>query len=154
LRDAFLTQGRSGGADEPRVERKPFHPGRFLNPEFEGVRQAKVEPRGPAFVGIRRTDSRWSSVGLRSRSEVIEKLVTGRKGHHKGRLGSAKANFDRARRQFAGYLIGGGGQGLEQDEPGGGLQRGGEPFSQRAGVVTTGVGGYRQFMPEAIHIQG
>src|SRR5262249_6780239 len=75
-----------------------------------------------------------------------------RGGHHEAGLAPAKAEVHRARREVTRDLRRRRGQCLQQNEPRRRLQRRGEPFGQRTGVVPAGIGRHRKLMAERVNI--
>jgi hypothetical protein len=72
--------------------------------------------------------------------------------HHELRVESAQPHVDRARCQLPRDLVHRGGQGVEEGQAGGGLQRCDEPLGQGAGVVAAGVRGDGQLLPEGVDV--
>src|SRR5215218_1667933 len=131
------------GADDPRVDRQPLPGGGLLDAGLEVLGQAEVDAGGGAVVGLRR------------RGRVVDGLdaVVGRRGgHHEVGLAGAQAQLDRAGRELARDLVGGGGQGVEQHQPGGGLERGGQPLGERAGILAARLGGDEQLAAEVLGV--
>lgn len=73
-------------------------------------------------------------------------------GHYELGVEAAQPYVDRAGGEVLGYLAHGGGQGVQQGQPGGRLQRSGEPFGEGAGFCAAGFGGYGEFVPEVVDV--
>ena len=69
---------------------------------------------------------------------------------HELRLARAQAQVDRGGRELAGDLVRRRRQRLEQRQPDGGLQRGGEPFGQRARLGAARLTGDRELAAEVL----
>jgi hypothetical protein len=168
LKEAIVVvrlQSRGGRPEQPRIEGEPFLAGRLVDPELECVGETKVEARHPAVFTLRR----WGSTRLRtgvqgyrarrgagsaSGSLVVEHFGGWRRGYDEVGVASVEADLDGARCQFACDLVSGRRQHLQEDQPGGRLERSREALGHGPGVVTTGVGSDSQLMPEAVYVDG
>ena len=69
------------------------------------------------------------------------------------RLAAAQAQLDGARSELARDVVGGGRQRIEQHQPRGRIQRGGQALSERAGFVTAGIGGDGELAAEVLDVR-
>ena len=66
---------------------------------------------------------------------------------------AAQAQLDRAGRELARDLVGGGRQRIEQHQPDRRLERSGQALGERAGVLAAGVGGDRELAAEVLDVR-
>ena len=115
-RRSSVAERRGGGADEPGVDRQPLAGRGLLDAGLELLGQAEVDARvaaSSASGGARRR-------GLPRR---LGRLVGRRRRDDEAGLAAAQAQLDRAGRELAGDLVGGGRQRVEQRQPDRRLER-------------------------------
>ena len=104
----------------------------------------------PSSVSARRRLGFGPVAGLGA--EVV--LGRGRRRHDESDVTAAQPHVDGAGGEFPGDLLGGGGQGAEQRQSDGGLERHGEPVGEGAGLVAAEFGGDGEFAAELVDVRG
>ena len=86
------------------------------------------------------------------RRQPARRLVGRRRRHDEVGLAAAQAQLDRAGRELARDLVGGGRQRVEQHQPDRRLERSGQALGERAGVLAAGVGGDGELATEVLDV--
>ncbi len=94
-----------------------------------------------------------SSASGRRRRGLLARGGGRRRDRHELRLAAAQPQLDRAGRQLARDLVGGGRERLEQREPDRRLQRGGQALRQRTGLLAARLGGDGELAAELLDIR-
>lgn len=145
---ARVDRGRHD-AYEPCVDRQTLAARHFLGAGLEVGGQAQIDAGGATLVRIGGDRGK----GGHRYVERLGPLLVLRQYHHEVGVEAAQPYVNRAGGEFAGDLVHGGGQHIEQGQTGGRLQRRGQPLGQLAGFVTPGFGGHRQFPVECFDIR-
>ena len=82
----------------------------------------------------------------------LGRLVGRRRRDDEAGLAAAQAQLDRAGRELARDLVGGGRQRIEQHQPDRRVERGGQPLGQLAGVLAARGGGDGELAAEVLHV--
>ena len=82
----------------------------------------------------------------------LGRLVGRRRRDDELGLAAAQAQLDRAGRELARDLVGGGRQRVEQHQPDRRVERGGQPLGERAGVLAAGGGGDGELATEVLDV--
>ena len=82
----------------------------------------------------------------------LDRLVGRRRRHDEVGLTGTQPKLDRAGSELARDLVRGGRERVEQGQSNGRLERGGEALGERAGVLASGLGGYREVAPELLDV--
>ena len=82
----------------------------------------------------------------------LDRLVARGRRHDEVGLAGAQAQLDRAGRELARDLVRGGRQRIEQHQPDGRLERGAQALGERAGLLTSGLGGDRELTAEVLDV--
>ena len=119
--------GLEGGrdrTDQPGVDGQAVSRRRLVHPRLEGIGQAERRARGARVVEVDGCGRPLVGVGFGVRL-----------GHDELDVASAQPHVDRSGCEVAGDLAGRGRQDVEQHEPRRGIQSGGEPLGDGAGVL-------------------
>ena len=121
--------------------------GGLLDAGLELLGQPQVDARRRGLVAVRQRGRRV--VGRR-----LDRLVGRRRRHDEVGLAGAQAKLDRAGRELARDLVRGGRERVEQGQPNGRLERGGQALGERPGVLASGLGGDREVALELLDVLG
>jgi hypothetical protein len=136
LRWAIVAVGFEGcrdRADQPGVDGEPVGRGGLVHAGLDGIRQTERGARCARVVEVDARDRQLFALALAARLGDDELHVP-----------PAQPHVDRAGGEIASDLADGRSQNVEQHQPGSGIQSGGEPFGDGAGVVRAVLRGIHQ----------